>query len=152
MEESESVETLTGRLALVEERLASLEAAHAVGAEAAAKTADELDEDEFWALEGLKSRTPDRSAVLLTGAVRLPSEACYEWQETFDADSVLEADWAPAASALAALGQPVRLSLLRQVLSGVEAASELAALEGLGTTGRCTTICGRWWPPAGCAA
>jgi DNA-binding transcriptional ArsR family regulator len=49
---------------------------------------------------------------------------------------VLEADWASRASALAALGHPVRLTLLREILQGRTTVGALSEVEGLGTSGQ----------------
>lgn len=49
---------------------------------------------------------------------------------------MLERDWADFAAALAALGHPVRLEILKHVLTGTQGTAELAEIEGLGTTGQ----------------
>ena len=46
------------------------------------------------------------------------------------------ADWEQTAESFAALGNAVRLRLLREILGGRRTAAELAELEGLGTTGQ----------------
>nr|WP_260255900.1 helix-turn-helix domain-containing protein [Streptomyces sp. 840.1] len=46
------------------------------------------------------------------------------------------ADWSDAAESFAALGHPVRLRLLREILGGRRTAAELAALDETGTTGQ----------------
>ncbi len=53
-----------------------------------------------------------------------------------DLNALLEADWDTAAEPLAALGHPVRLAVLRGVLTGLHTTAELAALDRLGTTGQ----------------
>lgn len=95
----------------------------------------------FWALEGLKERlAADGSApgggVLFTGAVRLPTGEEYEWQYGLPTPQLLDGDWTEAAEAFAALGHPVRMRLLREVLGGRRSVSALAELAGLGTTGQ----------------
>lgn len=90
----------------------------------------------FWALHGLRSRIGEANGVLFTGAVSLSGKARYEWQQGADTDALLETDWDTAAEPLGALGHPVRLALLRGVLTGLQNTSELAALDGLGTTGQ----------------
>jgi DNA-binding transcriptional ArsR family regulator len=52
------------------------------------------------------------------------------------ADAILETDWTARASALAALGHPVRLTLLREILRGRTTVSALSEVEGLGTSGQ----------------
>lgn len=99
------------------------------------------DEDGFWALNALKARLPDdpstdSGAVVLVGALTLPSGAPVSWQQTVGTRGQLEAAWMERAPVFAALGHPVRLELLRQILSGRHTTSELAAIEDLGTTGQ----------------
>ncbi|MEU9185469.1 winged helix-turn-helix domain-containing protein [Streptomyces sp. NPDC048484] len=93
---------------------------------------------DFWALEGLKAqlaRVPT-GGVLFTGAVRLPTEARYEWQYGMVTDQLLDADWSEAAEAFAALGHVMRLRLLREILGGRRTATELAGLDDVGTSGQ----------------
>lgn len=123
---------LEERVTELERRLAELvEAAPAVPAVAQA---------DFWALDALKARHPVTEeadgAVLFTGAVRVPTGHRYEWQYGLLTETVLEDDWSEAAASFAALGHPVRLTLLREVLGGLRTAAELAALDGVGTTGQ----------------
>ncbi|MFB4306654.1 ArsR/SmtB family transcription factor [Actinomadura sp. GTD37] len=123
-------ETLADRVARLEERVAHLEGPRPV-------PADRPDADEtFWALHGLKDRVAEPGAVLFTGSVTLPSGEHYEWQQGSLADDLLEDDWSQAAEALGALAHPVRLLLLREILQGARTTAELAAHEGLGTTGQ----------------
>ena len=49
---------------------------------------------------------------------------------------VLETDWTARASTLAALGHPVRLTLLREILNGRTTVSALSEVDGLGTSGQ----------------
>jgi hypothetical protein len=95
----------------------------------------------FWALDGLKQRTEAGSsgAVLYTGTVCIDDRQ-YDWQYGRTVDDVLADDWtddwAEPANALAALGHPVRLRLLHEILRGRHGTGELAELEDLGTTGQ----------------
>ncbi|MYV98641.1 helix-turn-helix domain-containing protein [Streptomyces sp. SID3343] len=117
------------------ERVTALEAAAAEkppqGAPAENETGDEL----FWALTGLKERH-GVGTLLYTGAVELAPGHPVEWQLAADARDLLDEDWAPFADGLVALGHPVRLSLLREVLRGTSTAAELGAMEGMGTSGQ----------------
>lgn len=115
------------RWALLEKRIAALEARVADGA-------DPRDDDTFWALRELKRQAEGRSHVLFTGSVTLPTGAHYEWQETVEVSSMLEADPTQAVAALSALAHPVRLQLLHKVLHGRHTVSDLG--EGLGTSGQ----------------
>lgn len=100
-----------------------------------------LREDDFWALNGLASRLADDpstadGAVMLVGALTLPTGTPVSWQQAVGTAGQLETAWTERAAAFTALGHPVRLELLRHILSGTHATSELAALDGLGTTGQ----------------
>ncbi|ANP71417.1 ArsR/SmtB family transcription factor [Cryobacterium arcticum] len=94
--------------------------------------------DVFWALNGLKAMAPAPGAVLYTGNVTLPGGGPVDWQYALTTDEILARDWSRPAStsALAALGHPVRLRLLQAIATGTVAVAELAALEGVGTTGQ----------------
>ncbi|WND36660.1 winged helix-turn-helix domain-containing protein [Streptomyces sp. BB1-1-1] len=126
------MEQLEQRVTDLERRLAALEAAD--------RPAPHLGEGEFWALEGLKEQLAEMRAadggVLFTGAVRLPTGERYEWQHGALTEGLLDVDWAETAEAFAALGHPVRLRLLREILGGRRTAAELAELDEVGTTGQ----------------
>lgn len=128
---------LEKRVAELERRMAALEGA--------APTVAAPAEGDFWALEGLKQQLAQAGeaaadgGVLFTGAVRLPTHERYEWQYgVLTADVLGEdaGDRSQTAESLAALGNAVRLRLLREILGGRRTAAELAELEGLGTTGQ----------------
>ncbi|UYQ63101.1 ArsR/SmtB family transcription factor [Streptomyces peucetius] len=128
---------LEKRVAELERRMAALEGA--------APTVAAPAEGDFWALEGLKQQLAQAGeaaadgGVLFTGAVRLPTQERYEWQYgVLTADVLGEdaGDRSQTAESLAALGNAVRLRLLREILGGRRTAAELAELEGLGTTGQ----------------
>lgn len=112
---------------------------------------------DFWALEELKQQLSGAGiadgGVLYAGAVRLPTGERYEWQYSALTEELLEAGgtdeegspdgtgeagagWSDAADTFAALGHPVRLRLLREILGGRRTAAELAALDETGTTGQ----------------
>ncbi|WP_053133530.1 ArsR/SmtB family transcription factor [Streptomyces ambofaciens] len=119
-------------MADLERRLAALESAD--------RPAPRPGEGDFWALEGLKEQLAQMRAadggVLFTGAVRLPAGERYEWQHGALTEGLMDADWAASAEVFAALGHPVRLRLLREVLGGRRTAAELAELDEVGTTGQ----------------
>lgn len=123
---------LEERVAELERRMAALESGD--------RSAPPVGEGDFWALEGLKARLAQGDApeggVLFTGAVRLPTGEQYEWQYGVPAGEQLDGDWTEAAESFAALGHPVRLRLLREIVGGRRTAAELAALEEIGTTGQ----------------
>ncbi|MER7947209.1 winged helix-turn-helix domain-containing protein [Streptomyces sp. NPDC096079] len=124
---------LEERVAELERRMAALEATDppAPGIEAT-----------LWALEGLKAELAtageagEDGAVLFTGSVRLPTHERYEWQFGAFTERLLDEDWSGTADSFAALGHPVRLRLLREILGGRRTAAELADLDGIGTTGQ----------------
>ncbi|WP_217162895.1 helix-turn-helix transcriptional regulator [Streptomyces sp. AC512_CC834] len=127
------MEQLEQRVADLERRLAALE-------EAGDRPAPRPGEGDFWALEGLKEQLAELGAadggVLFTGSVRLPTGERYGWQHGALTEGLMDADWAESAEVFAALGHPVRLRLLREVLGGRRTAAELAELDGMGTTGQ----------------
>ncbi|MFG2682914.1 ArsR/SmtB family transcription factor [Streptomyces sp. NPDC048392] len=127
------MEQLEQRVAALERRLAALE-------EAGDRPASRPGEGDFWALRGLKDQLTELGAadggVLFTGSVRLPAGERYDWQHGALTEVLMDADWAESAEAFAALGHPVRLRLLREVLGGRRTAAELAELDGMGTTGQ----------------
>ncbi|QDY77695.1 ArsR/SmtB family transcription factor [Streptomyces qinzhouensis] len=132
---------LEQRVAELESRLAALEEREAGRTEPAPHApAEDGDRASFWALAGLKEQLAGLGAedggVLFTGAVRLPTGERYEWQFGVLADELLDRDWTTLSDALAALGHPVRLRLLREILGGRRTAAELAELDGLGTSGQ----------------
>ncbi len=98
------------------------------------------DDDKYWVLNGLRSRLTDHPSaageVMLVGSLTLPDGAPVSWQQSAETGGMLETDWSDQATAFAALGHPVRLELLRHILSGTHATADLAAIESLGTTGQ----------------
>lgn len=95
--------------------------------------------DTFWALEGLRGRRGDHPGtadgmVMLTGSLDLPRGEPVEWQQAAATAQLVDTDWSSNAAALAALGHPVRLELLRRVLQGARTTAELA--DELGSTGQ----------------
>lgn len=93
-------------------------------------------------MDGLKQQLAEvgeaaaDGGVLYTGSVRLPTGESYEWQYGALTEALVDGDWADAAESFAALGHPVRLRLLREILGGLRTAAELAALDEAGTTGQ----------------
>ncbi|TCO65526.1 ArsR/SmtB family transcription factor [Actinocrispum wychmicini] len=112
------------RLAALEDRVAALEGRKSV------------DPAKFWALTGLRERLPDSGGVLFTGAVSLPTGEYYEWQQEAMAEDQFDRDWSDLSGVLAALGHPVRLLLLKEILKGARSTAELQEHESLGTTGQ----------------
>lgn len=92
--------------------------------------------DTFWALDGLRARVPSPGAVLYTGTVDLPDGGHVDWQYGLGTQDVLGRDWSASAPTLAALGHPVRLTLLQAALGGTQTVAGMAELDGVGTTGQ----------------
>lgn len=138
-----SITELTATLHSVLERLDALEAvAQTLPASAHDGVHARADEtDTFWALNTLAASRPEhplteQGAVLVAGSLSLPTGEPIAWQVTSGTEQLFELDWSHRASALAALGNPVRLEMLRAILSGSRLTSELAELDALGTTGQ----------------
>lgn len=137
---------LEERVAELERRFAELERSDQEGP--GHRGASRPGEGDFWALEGLKTQLAEvgdsaaDGGVLFAGAVRLPAGEQYEWQYGVLTEALLGGadedppDWSETAGSLAALGHPVRLRLLREILRGRRTAAELTALDGVGTTGQ----------------
>lgn len=90
--------------------------------------------DDFWALNALKERVPAPGAVVYAGAVDLGvGHVEYQWGRP--TDPLLRADWAERADRIAALGHPLRLSMLRMLLDGERTVAQLVDDLDLGSTG-----------------
>ena len=120
------------RLQALEERVAALEERLTAAPPASRPEADDI----FWALNGIRDRYPDPGAVLFAGTASTPTGERYEYQYGLETGHLLDVDWAPFAESLAALGNPVRLSILRAVLGGTETVAALAEELGAGTAGQ----------------
>jgi DNA-binding transcriptional ArsR family regulator len=91
--------------------------------------------DPFWILDGLEQRYGAR-AVAYAGSVTVDG-APVRWQLTHDSTQLFELDWTTLASALGALGHPVRLRILQLIARGeAGTAADLADTPGLGSTGQ----------------
>ncbi|MER5830808.1 winged helix-turn-helix domain-containing protein [Streptomyces sp. NPDC002130] len=104
------------------------------------RTGPRIDGGDFWALNGLKEQLSEAGVadggVLYTGSVGLPTGEQYAWQMAALTEDLLGGDWTTAAESFAALGHPVRIRLLREILGGRRTATALAELEEVGTTGQ----------------
>lgn len=90
------------------------------------------EDDPFWALHGLSDRH-EGGAVLFTG--RLPTdEGPVEYQYGRPTDFLAGLDWGEFAERLAALGHPIRLGMLQQLLNGTASVAELVEALELGST------------------
>lgn len=149
--DADALRDLTARVQRLEEHLAARSPATRPDDPDGEATADA---GRLWALAGLRDRAPDTGAVLFTGSVRLPTGEVAEWQQGLDTEALLATDWAISTEVLLALGHPVRLLLLREVLGGLRTVGELGSVEGLGTTGQLyhhlrQLVAAGWLRPAG---
>jgi len=99
------------------------------------------DADAFWALRRVEAERAEHPAlaegvVMIVGSLTLPTGAPVAWQEGAPTAGLLESDWSEHAAAFQALAHPVRLELLRRILTGTTTTAELAGIDSLGTTGQ----------------
>jgi hypothetical protein len=139
---------LRDRLAALEDRVSRLEQRDSL-AVAPDAGEDVSRGDGLWAIEVLRRRSGApfdadgvAGSVLFAGSATLPTEAAgpgsgtVVWQEEHPVPRLLGNGWTDAAGALAALGHPVRLELIRRLLSGAHTTHELAEIPDLGTSGQ----------------
>lgn len=124
---SERLEDLERRISALEERLANVPATASDSA--------------LWILDGLRPKTAGTTGAVMFAGLWQPENADQpgdpvEWQYGRSVDDLTEHAWDDSASRLAALGHPVRLELLRQVLTGTTTTRALSETEGLGTSGQ----------------
>jgi hypothetical protein len=133
----------TAAFAALEARVAALESANADKQvanklQSAAKLT--ADNDQFWALNELNrqhSANPsERGVVLYAGTVALPSGAQYVWQRQDTTKELLGQDWQNLSETLAALGHPMRLSILKYALGEERSTQDFMSLPDMGTTGQ----------------
>ena len=154
----DEIRALSDTVSLLEERVAALErdareqpaphpasvspgAGRRDAADASPSAQPAVEAGTFWALDGLRTRRPDHPSsvdglVMLVGSVSLPDGTPVEWQQGAGTAGLLDVEWGDRAASFAALGHPVRVELLRNVLSGTRTTAGLAAVESLGTTGQ----------------
>ncbi len=102
----------------------------------------------------LKERHGKPGGVLLTGFARLPRGVRAAWKREASTAGLLDRDWTASAESIAALGHPVRLALLREVLRGTRSIAALTTLPGLGSSGQLyhhmkPLLAEGWLQPAG---
>lgn len=123
------------RLTMLEQRVSDLEA-RLRPASSDPSAPSGAGQPDFWALEGLSQRVEEPGAVLMVGHVQLPDGRTAQWQEAAATQDLLDGDWDASSETLAALGHPVRLRLLQQVLRGVDTVPRLTETDGVGTSGQ----------------
>lgn len=115
------LEDLERRVAALESRLAEQPAE------------PETAQGDLWVLNGLRHRCP-AGAVVFAGSIEGErGPLAYQWARP---TAFFEhQDWASHAAALAALGHPARLTLLRRLFDGPATAADLAEQAGLSSVG-----------------
>ncbi len=143
---------LGSRLAALEERVDRLEKRQARAEPVAMASVGSVSPgDGLWALEVLQRRSGPpfeeggvAGSVVFAGTATMPGTTAHPeagkgtvvWAEEHPLPALLAGGWADAAGALAALGHPVRLELIRRLLAGAHTTNELAEIPDLGTTGQ----------------
>lgn len=90
-------------------------------------------ESDFWVLDGLRQRSPEGGVVFAGVIEGERGPLAFQWArptEFFE-----QQDWAAHSAALAALGHPARLTLLRQLFDGPATAAELVERAELSSVG-----------------
>lgn len=102
-----------------------------------------LDSDRYWALARLAERTGPEfekegvaGSLLYAGRATTPGGGDLIWQAEHPLPGVLEETWENAAGVLAALGNPVRLEIVRRLLLGGVTVQQLQEMPELGTSGQ----------------
>lgn len=129
-------------IAALTARLDRLEAG--AGAKAAATPAEAtnlpgLDAEKYWLLtrvgQGAETRTK-RGEVVYGGIATVPTGEQFLWQRHASVQQQFKSDWTLFVDVIAALGHPVRLTLLKLILEGKTSKAELETNGGLGTSGQ----------------
>lgn len=112
------------------------DAADAAPAPAPGTTTPEVPEsleDPLWLVNTLVRHAP--GVVMMAGAVEVPAGPI-RWQYGLRAEDLLDRDWNEFARPIEALGHPVRLELVRRILTGTQTAAELLELDQFASTGQ----------------
>jgi DNA-binding transcriptional ArsR family regulator len=101
------------------------------------------DTERYWALARLAERTGPEfdndgvvGSLLYAGRAATPGGGDLIWQAEHPLPGVLAEAWEDAAGVLAALGNPVRLEIVRKLLLGGQTVQALQEIAGLGTSGQ----------------
>ncbi|RLV55820.1 ArsR family transcriptional regulator [Aeromicrobium phragmitis] len=116
------------RIARLEERVAALEEAPAAPGPSAG---------DFWVLDGLRPAAEGNDGVVVWAGIVETGMGPAEWQMGRPVAELIDPDRVDAfADRLAALGHPVRLSLVLAVLRGTTKVTDLAEQLALASTGQ----------------
>ncbi|HEY2203487.1 MAG TPA: helix-turn-helix domain-containing protein [Pseudonocardia sp.] len=122
------------RLAELESRVAALEAAGAVAGGAAPAAGPPAEAVAERSADAPGERPDGAGEVGYDGLATLHGEV--RWTIRYTPGGVLELDEAPGAAVLAALGHPVRLRMVRRLLTGPATAPQLQEAAELSSTGQ----------------
>lgn len=143
MMDDEHASRLDDRMAALEQRVAILERGVASPGHQLAGDGSSTAPDRLWALAVLAERRGEpyesegaRGSLLYAGSLTAPGSGTVAWQIERAVPPILQDAWDPCASVLAALGHPVRLEIVRQLLEGARTSQDLQEIADLGTTGR----------------
>jgi DNA-binding transcriptional ArsR family regulator len=120
-------------------RVERLEAATAAAGAADAAQVPQLDAQKYWLIDRLQQGPESRvrrGEVVYGGVVTVPTGEQYLWQRHAGVESLFKNDWTTLDAVIAALGHPVRLTLLKLILQGRTTKAELEASAALGTSGQ----------------
>lgn len=102
-----------------------------------------VDPERYWALARLAERTGPEfeqdgiaGSLLYAGRATTPGGGDLIWQVEHPLPGLLAEGWEDAAGVLAALGNPVRLEIVRRLLLGGETVQQLQEIPELGTSGQ----------------
>lgn len=119
----------------LERRVVALEQTVANAADRSSTIPDDSHGDDGFALlSTFDSLVPAGGAAIVGSVPR--AGGVVRWQYALADATISHLDWAERAATMAALGSPVRLKLLQLIDGGLDASSELAARDDLGTTGQ----------------
>ncbi len=129
------------QLAEMESRLKALE--DGANRSSISDDSESTSPDRLWAVDVLGRRKGEpfqrkdtRGSLLYAGSVVSPGTGSVAWQIERPAPLVLDTKWENAAPILASLGHPVRLEIIRRLLTGARTSQELQEIADLRTTGR----------------
>lgn len=102
-----------------------------------------MDPERYWALARLAERTGPEfeqdgiaGSLLYAGRATTPGGGDLIWQVEHPLPGLLADGWEDAAGVLAALGNSVRLEIVRRLLPGGETVQQLQEIPELGTSGQ----------------
>lgn len=133
---SDAHDSLLARLDRLEARIDQLEATATSTPSPAAPAGPTTpaDSDTFAPLNALKELLPEPGGVQFTGAVTVGA-GHFEFQWARPTQHLQQTDWAEHADTIAALGHPLRLTILQHLLEGERTVAQLVDELGLASTG-----------------